>query len=166
MLWPAKTDWVCRGNSSVASSFNRPLSHTSLPLSFLQQENRIWWHSDKLQAPLGIPLSGIDQSCYLMSEVPPPDPNYNLIAKGYNWCSWETGCEWKYQQPSHFSGSHRKSCRTCKKMCLLWSAGDGWKHSPSQWTSRCKGSTNKAWLAKVGNGNERRAELIETTQHL
>ena len=53
------------------------------------------------QAPLGIPLSGIDQSCYFMLEVPPPDPNYDFITTltasgnprhppGYEWC-W---CKW------------------------------------------------------------------------
>ena len=41
-----------RGNSSVVSSFNRPLSCTSLPLSFPQQENSIQQCSDKPQAPL------------------------------------------------------------------------------------------------------------------
>ena len=51
MLWPAKTDWACRGNSGIARSFNRPLSHMSLPLSFLWQENRIQQCSDKLQVP-------------------------------------------------------------------------------------------------------------------
>ena len=80
MLRPAKTDWAHRGNSGVASSFDRPLSRTSLPLSFLRQENRIWWCLDKLQVPLGIPLSGIDWSCYFTSEVPPPDPDYDFIA--------------------------------------------------------------------------------------
>ena len=64
MLQPAETDWVHRGNSSITSSFNRSLSCMLLPLSFLQQENRIWQHSDKPQAPLGIPLLGIDWSCY------------------------------------------------------------------------------------------------------
>ena len=81
MLWPADTDWVCRGNSGVVSSFDRPLSCTSLPLSSLQQENRIRQHSDKLQAHLGIPLSGIDRSCHFMSEVTPPDPDYDFIAQ-------------------------------------------------------------------------------------
>ena len=80
MLQPANTDWARRGNSGVASSFDRPLSRTSLPLSFLRQENRIRRRSDKPQVPLGIPLSGIDQSCYFTSEVPPPDPDYDFIA--------------------------------------------------------------------------------------
>ena len=81
MLWPADTDWVCRGNSSVASSFNRPLSHMLLPLSSLQQENRIQWHLDKLQAHLGIPLSGIDWSWHFTSEVTSPDLDYDFIAQ-------------------------------------------------------------------------------------
>ena len=80
MLQPAETDWVRRGNSSVVSSFDRPLSCTLLPLSFLRQENRIQRRSDKLQVLLGIPLSGIDQSCYFTSEVPPPDLDYDFIA--------------------------------------------------------------------------------------
>ena len=82
MLWPAKTDWVHRGNSGVVSSFNRPLSRMSLPLSFLQQENRIQQHLDKPQVHLGIPLLGINRSCHFTSEVPPPDPDYNFIAMG------------------------------------------------------------------------------------
>ena len=81
MLWPADTDWARRGNSSVASSFNRPLSRMSLPLSSLRQENRIQWHSDKPQAHLGIPLLGIDQSWHFMLEVMPPDPDYDFIAQ-------------------------------------------------------------------------------------
>ena len=52
MLQPAKTDWVHRGNSGVVSSFNRPSSCVSLPLSFLWQENSIQWCLDKPQAPL------------------------------------------------------------------------------------------------------------------
>ena len=80
MLWPADTDWVRRGNSSVASSFNRPLSRMLLPLSFLQQENRIQQHSDKPQAHLGISLSGIDWSWHFTSEVTSPDLHYDFIA--------------------------------------------------------------------------------------
>ena len=79
MLQPAETDWACRGNSGIMSSFNRPLSCMLLPLSFLQQENGIQWHLDKPQTPLGIPLLGIDWSCYFTSEVPPADLNYNFI---------------------------------------------------------------------------------------
>ena len=79
MLWPADTDWARRGNSGIASSFDRPLSHTLLPLSSLQQENRIQWRSDKLQAHLKIPLSGIDRSCHFTLEVTPPDLDYNFI---------------------------------------------------------------------------------------
>ena len=80
MLRPADTDWAHRGNSGVASSFDRPLSRTSLPLSSLRQENRIQQCSDKPQAHLGIPLSGIDRSWHFTSEVTPPDLDYDFIA--------------------------------------------------------------------------------------